>query len=431
MVLPIMFGMFSTSVVLFIDAAFVSRLGTVAFDAMGNASLFYITLYMTAMGISEGGQILIARRYGESKPHSIGLIWQHTLITLVAWIMILMLISAFVLPAVFLATVSNKDIGESMISFLSIRQFGYIFATLQLGANCLLIGTGRTKVLYVSTAIVAGVNIVLDYALIFGHFGIPEMGMEGAALASVIAEACGGIFLIAHVFSNKTLQNFGIRIRNSIEFNIFRSLFKVSMPLMIQGFLSVGGWTFFFMMIEQMGPHELEVSQVIHKLYFLALIPIIGFNAATKTFVSNQMALHDPAKVVQVVKRILLMNLIVLLFFVHGNLLYPEFLIGMVSSNSGLLEDAVPVLILITGSIFVHGLSGVLLNTISGTGQTRVSMYIEGITILVYMGFIWMGVKSWGLSLEGIWAAEYVYFICIGLLSAGWLRKGTWRKQMV
>lgn len=431
MVLPIMFGMFTSSVVLFIDAAFMSRVGTIPFDAVGNASLVYITLYMTGVGLSEGGQIIIARRLGETRLRELGRMWQHTLASLVGWMILLFFIAQFLLPTVLGPSVQDSAIREGMFDFLGIRSYGLLFGILHLSANSLLAGTGKTSPLFISTLIVAVTNIVLDYVLIFGEWGAPEMGLEGAALASVIAEAAGALFLFLFVLNAHVFQAYELRRKRNVNRRVFGRLFRVASPLMFQGFLSVGGWTFFFMMIEHMGPHELEVSQVVHKLYFLALIPIVGFNAATKTYVSNQLAQHDPSAVLKVVRKIILMNLLVLLLLVHGNILYPEFWIRVVSGNPDVLPDATKLLGLITGSIAIHGVSGVLLNAISGAGKTHISMFIEIITILVYMFYTYMSVMVWDFGLTGVWAAEYVYFVFIGILSLIWFSKGKWVKQRI
>ncbi len=90
--------------------------------------------------------------------------------------------------------VSSESIYEGTMEFLNWRIYGFFFSFINVMFRALYIGITRTKVLTINAIVMALTNVVLDYALIFGKFGLPEMGIKGAAIASVLAEASSILF---------------------------------------------------------------------------------------------------------------------------------------------------------------------------------------------------------------------------------------------
>ena len=142
---------------------------------------------------------------------------------------------------------------------------------------------------------------------------------------------------------------------------------------MAQGFLAVGAWTTYFFMIEQRGTHEIEVSQIVHKLYWLALIPMFGFAAVTRTYASNLLSLNLVSEVKKTLTKIMIANYLFLLLFIHGNIIYPEFWISVVYNpdihDPKVIDDTRKILFLITGSILIHAAAMVYQSLIAGAGK--------------------------------------------------------------
>lgn len=87
----------------------------------------------------------------------------------------------------------------------------------QRDVRALYIGITRTKVLTINAVVMALTNVVLDYALIFGHFGLPEMGIKGAAIASVIAEAASLLFFLIYTYITVDLKKYGLNRLRSFD----------------------------------------------------------------------------------------------------------------------------------------------------------------------------------------------------------------------
>jgi putative MATE family efflux protein len=285
--LPMMVSGFIQSIVLITDASFISRYSTDAFDALGNGGLIYITLYMMLVGMSDGSQIIIARRIGENRIDAIGRIFGTTVFTLLMIGTILFLVLRFLIPDWIISYSANKNIASLQGEFLNIRSFSLFFAVITLSIQAMLIAKGKTVVVLIAALITASTNVILAYSLIFGNFGLPRMGIEGAALASTLAEACSMTFLIIYLYFSIERREYRLFSYFSFQWKSFKELLKVGSPLLIQGFVALATWTLFFTWIEQKGHFDLTVSQNIRAIYFLAFVPIWGFAGTTKTYISQ------------------------------------------------------------------------------------------------------------------------------------------------
>jgi putative MATE family efflux protein len=424
-----MLGTFIQSIVMITDASFLSRYSTVSFDASGNAGLIYVTLFMGLAGLGDAGQIVMARRIGQNLKEKINGFLQSNFLTLLFFATLFYFIVQFLVPDMLLSYSKHEEIATEQISFLSIRSLGFFVATLLLSLNAFFMAVGKTWVIMLSTALFAGTNIVLDKLFIFGFGNVPAMGIEGAALASVIAEAAAVLVLIIALIVSKERENFQLFKLLDIKIQHVKKLLSIGLPLMIQGFFALATWTVFFTWIEQSSSYDLTVSQNIRAVYFLAFVPIFGFGSTTKTYIAQYMDQKEPALIPITLKRIQLLTMLFLLLFFHGALLYPETLISVINPNEAYLEDSADVLRLVFGSILIFGFTTPYFQTINGSGNTRVTLIIEITAIVLYLIFAYLFIKVWNWNIFPVWSVEYIYFGAIGLFSLFYLRFFDWRKK--
>src|SRR5687767_15071401 len=144
-----------------------------------------------------------------------------------------------VAPIVLRASIENKELAEQAISFLYIRIWGLPLLYLYIMRNALLVGTNQTRFLVWGALSETLVNIFLDYGLIYGHFGLPHLGFNGAAYASIIAEGAGLIviyFVIQWMGINKSLALFE---DVTFDFSIAKLILVQSSPLILQYAISI------------------------------------------------------------------------------------------------------------------------------------------------------------------------------------------------
>lgn len=428
---PLMVSSFIQSVVFLTDAAFLSRYSTLAFDANGNAGLIYVTVFAALTGMSDGSQILIARRIGENRIDAIGRIFGTSAFTLMCFGLLLFMLIYFLMPQLLPLYTRNQALAEAQISFLSIRSFALLIGIVTLTIQAFFYAIGKTWVMLLSALIVAVSNVLMDYLFIFGWKFIPSMGLEGAALASTLADGLGMTFLVLFLVFSKEVKKYQLFSHFAFQWKSFIELIKVGSPLLMQSFMALATWTIFFTWIEQMGKDNLTISQNIRAIYFLAFIPIWGFAATTKTYISQYIGRQDfdALKVIQ--RRIQLLSVLFLLVFFHGAFLYPEKLIAIINPQEIYIEKSAAILRFVAGSIFIFSLASVKFQTVNGSGNTQVAFAIELICTGIYAISAFLLIKVWKLDILWVWTVEYIYFCFLGLVSIIYLRFFNWKNRLI
>lgn len=429
--IPLMASSFIQSVVLLTDSSFLSRYSTLDFDASGNAGLLYVTMFITLVGINDGAQILMARRIGQQKEQRLAKIFGSTIVINLILAFILFGIIQLFIPVALSSYSENLVLAAKQSEFISIRSFGLFFAMITLAINAYFMAIGKTRFVLMGAGITALSNILLDYSLIFGKLGLPEMGLQGAATASTIADGLGMLFLAIILVINpiqkkhELLKNLGAEKKPLVE------VFKIGSPIMLQGLIALSVWTIFFIWIEQMGTYELTVSQNIRAIYFLTFVPIWGFGATTKTYISQYIGSNKLEELSIIQRRIQLLTIIFLFVFIHGALFYPDYLISIINPEGAYIKDSSSILRMIFGSILLYGTVSVYFQTINGSGNTRITFLIELAAVIFYFIVSYLLIKVYESHIFWVWIVEYVYFGIIGILSILYLRKANWKTKQI
>jgi len=200
-----------------VNNIFLGGLGQRELAVAGITGVYYLIFAVLGQGLNNGLQALISRRAGENKLDDIGVLFaQGVRISLVLSV-IGILLTWWLAPIILRATLSDSKSAEMAIEFLQIRVLGLPFLYLYQMRNALLVGINQSKFLIVGTATEAVINIVLDYGLIYGHFGLPVMGFNGAAVASIISEIAGLLVIFLIITNNQIIRS--LRLFQQIRYN--------------------------------------------------------------------------------------------------------------------------------------------------------------------------------------------------------------------
>lgn len=429
--LPMMVTGFIQSIVLLTDASLIARHSTAAFDAVGNAGLLYVTLYMCLAGMADGAQIIIARRIGQDRPDLIGQVFGTTVWVLMTLAVLLFMVLYFIMPSLVYTYSAQKEIAELQGIYIEQRSFSLFFAMITLSIQSFFLAEGKSWVVLVTSLLTASSNALLAYLLIFGEWGLPELGIQGAALASMIADAIGMLSMLGFLWFSQERVKYKLLAYFKLHSGSLKELLKVGSPLLLQGFSALATWTLFFTWLEQKGTFDLTVSQNIRSIYFLAFVPIWGFAGTTKTYISQYLGAQKFEQIPLIQRRIQLLTLGFMLLTFHGAVLYPEAMIRMVNPAEAYVAKSADILRLIAVSILVFGFISVYFQTIHGSGNTLHSMLIEFFTVGVYALFCYLFIKVWNLDIFWIWTVEYIYFGLLGLISILYLKNVAWQNKKV
>ncbi|UTW61115.1 MATE family efflux transporter [bacterium SCSIO 12741] len=428
---PIMVSGLSMTLVNLTDTLFLSKLGEKELGGVGNAGLIFFLLVFIGMGFNTGSQIMISRRNGERNYASIGSLYQHVSFFLLLWGILIFTFLHTGLSEVLQYLVESDDIRDINVRFLESRSFGVFFNFINITFFAVYIGTTKTKIIGIVTPITALINVALDYCLIFGKFGFPAWGVEGAAWASNLAELTATLILISYTIWGLDHRKYRLFQWQGLDRDRFMRMFKISTPLMIQNTISFSAWLGFFMIIEHLGTDELAVSHMVRSLYMVLIIPVLGLGDTANTLTGNLMGqglsnhVYTLLKRTNVVGLAIAAGLLPLYFIFGGNLLAPF------TDRPELIEMGKPVLSIIFSVLFVFVVVIVGFRTLSGTGKTLVGLGIESISVFIYLITAWYFAHFDSVELYHPWLSEYVYFGFFASLVYLYLWKGKWQDTKV
>jgi putative MATE family efflux protein len=382
-------------------------------------------------GMADGAQIIIARRIGQQKPELIGQVFGSTTWVLIALAVGLFMLLYFLMPDAIMQYSEQKEIAKLQGIYIENRSFALFFAMLTLTIQAFFLAEGKSWVVLVTAILTASSNALLDYLLIFGEWGFPELGIRGAALASTIADGIGMLSMLLFLLFSEENKRYNLLKYFKFDLQSVKELLRVGSPLMLQGFSALATWTLFFTWLEQKGAFDLTVSQNIRSIYFLAFVPIWGFAGTTKTYISQYLGAQKFDQIPVIQRKIQLLTVIFMLCTFHGALFYPESMIRMVNPAEAYVAKSADILRLIAVSILLFGFISVYFQTIHGSGNTLHSMLIEFFTVGVYSIFCFLFIKVWALDVYWIWTVEYIYFGVLGLVSIIYLRTTKWQNKQV
>lgn len=428
---PIFLTLIAQNIINVTDTAFLGRVSEVALGASAIGGVFYIAIYFVGFGFSQGAQIMIARRNGERNFGAIGLIFNNALIFNLVLALAITFLSYLSIPFLIRYLVRSDSIYHATVEFLNWRIVGFVFAFLNVVFRAFFVGITRTKVLTIAAVVTAITNIFLDYVLIFGKFGFPELGIAGAAIASMIAELASLLFLVLATLKLSDNHVFRLFKFDKVDFQTIGKILSLSIFIMFQYFISISTWFMFFIFIERLGERPLAITNIGRSLYILLMIPGSALSTTVNTLVSNMIGEGHQEQVVPFVHKSLKMVLVMLIPLMLFTFAFPQLFARIYTNNLELVVASLPTLRVISVAMIFCGLSNILFNAISGTGNTRSAFLIEFVTLFFYIAFVYYTAVLMHASVEIVWFSEFVYWIIIGGLSYWYLKNGNWRKKVV
>ncbi len=431
MSLPIAFSIIVPQLNFITNNIFLGGLSTQALGVAGVTGVYYLLFAMMGVGLNNGVQMLISRRAGENRLDEISkLFWQGVRLAIIFAVAGIVL-TLFIAPTILHYSLHDAERYNMAIDFLRIRIWGLPFLYLYQMRNALLVGTNQTKYLVIGTATEAGINILLDWLLIYGHWGMPKLGFNGAAIASVIAE-CSGlvvIYAVIHVKGiGKQLQLFTHRAFDKTSTLL---ILKKSSPLILQLALSIGSWEFFYILIEHHGAMDLAISNVMRNVFGFFGCITWAFASTTNSMVSNVIGQGLQNRVKELIYKILKLNLLFALgVCVLLNVLSVPFL-SIFQQGDVFIQQAIPVLRTISAAMILMSISVIWFNAVIGTGNTRITLYIELAAIILYCIYVYIILEKLNLSIIYGWMSEWLYWTVLLVPSIIYIHSNQWKDKKV
>lgn len=402
-----------------------------ALAVAGITGVYYLIFAAIGYGLNNGMQALIARRAGENRPEEIGKIFNQGILIGLLVAATGIILTYTLTPFLFSLIIHDPEVHKKALDFLFIRIWGLPFLYIYQLRNALLVGTNQSKYLVAGTLAETLANIGLDYLLIFGLMGFPELGFNGAAVASVIAEFIG-MFVIFLVIRQKGIsKRFGLFQEFKWNKENSKLIWSMSSPLMFQHAISIISWQFFFLLTEHHGDMALKVSNVMRNIFGVFGCVTWAFAATTNAMVSNVIGQNRQAEVPLLLKKIIRLSSGFALFACIILNIFPETFLSIFGQGDDFTVAAMPVLRVVTIAMLFMSFSIVTLNAVTGSGNTRITFLIELFAIIMYCAYVYIVSEYYFLPIKYGWMSEWLYWSCIFLPSFFYIRSGKWKGKVI
>lgn len=408
------------------DTIFVGQLGNTQLEAIGFASVFYSVLFMMGFSFTRGTQLLIARRLGEMNRKEVGNIMDNTLIALTLVAAVLFMLIKFNLRAILGFMLNSEEVINQCEEFLNYRMWGLIPSFLSFVFIAFYSGIGQTVILALSVGLMTFLNITLNYGLVYGKLGLPEIGIGGSGMATAISETIAVAVLVGGTFYKSRNKEYSLFKFAKFDTAVLLQMAKISVPLMLQSLAAVGAWLLFFSRIEiALGPERLAVSSIYRQLILFFTIPTWSLGSTANTIISNLVGQRDFEGVKIAIRRISIISFGFAVFSTIIIYLFPYFFVEIfVNEFQGVevIPLAVEALPVIFGVFIMMAFGNILYNGVISLGDIFVALAIELVVVAVYIAyFMYVLNQPWG-SIWWVWTAEWVYWFVMIVCSLAYLK---------
>lgn len=271
-----------------VDLIMVGKLGAAAVAAVGMAGMIYWVLSALAIGLSVSVTAVVARSYGGGNREEASLALGQTLTLAVAVSVVVAALTIFLAPRIFGLFGMEPDVEALSVSYLRILSVGMVFFAVVAVASAALRGAGDTRTPMIVGLIANIVHIAINYLLIFGKWGFPKMGSDGAAIgtaASMIAAAAVYMWLHfrGHVVLKLKWSDFGW------DSNRARQAIRLGLPAAAEQMVLQFGLLVYVKFVVGYGTLAFAGYQVGMRVLSLSFIPNMGFSMAAATLIGQNL----------------------------------------------------------------------------------------------------------------------------------------------
>ena len=434
--LPLVVSMTSHTVMLFTDRLFLGRYSVDAIAAATPAGLLAFMFMCFFSGVVGFANTLIAQSVGAGRRSRMARsLWQAVYFAVFAGIVLAVL--SFSGDFIFRMAGHNAQVRGQETIYFSILMQGAIFALLHDALLCFYSGQGLTRpIMFINLAGVL-VNIPLDYVLIYGVAGFPEMGVAGAAIATILGHVLMLVLYALLVFSRANNKNFGIWRERRFDFGLFRKLVRFGTPAGIQFFIDIFAFTYFLLIIGRLGREALAATNIAFALNSIAFMPMIGFSIAVSSLVGQAIGRGRPEDGVVATRSALYLTFAYMWLVAFLFVLFPESLCGIFltagdDKNSAVLSTAAVLLRFVAFYSLLDGLNVIYSGALKGAGDTAfIGWTIVILSLLLIIIPVYLTVVVWHAGLYAAWAWATLY-VCVLACAFWWrFRQGTWKSFRV
>ncbi|MDU4046470.1 MAG: MATE family efflux transporter [Peptoniphilus harei] len=351
---PIVVSMFIQSMYNLVDSYYIGKINEEAFTAISIAFPIQNIMIGIAVGTGVGMNSLISRYLGEKNYEKSNRTAETGLALAIIYGIILLILSRF-LPRPFLsAQTTNENIIAYGIDYLQIVMGLSIGVFTQIFLERTLQSTGRSIFTMLTQLIGAVLNIILDPIFIFGYFGLPAMGVKGAAIATVTGQIIGALF--GSFFEYKFNKEITIK-KPVLDLDIVKGIYVVGVPSMIT--ITIQSFTIYVLnkMLSEISTSAIAALGAYFKVQSFVFMPIFGVNNGLVPIVAYNYGAKNKDRIIKTIKLAFITVTFMMIFVSAIIIIFPRELLGIFSASGKMLEIGIPMLRICALSYVFAGVS--------------------------------------------------------------------------
>ena len=414
-----------------VDIWFVARLGASAVATVGLTETFLFLLYAIAIGLAMAVTAVVARRIGEGDRRAAAISAAQAL-----WIAVLVSLPFSVAGIVWARELLQLMGAEAWTLTHGVRYMQWMLGSnvvimLLFVCNAIFRGAGDAAVAMRVLWVANGLNIVLDPILIFGLGPIPALGVEGAAIATVIGRGTGvamQLWILLRGSRHIRVAASQLGLDAATAWNVVRT----SLGGIGQMIVAMTAWIFLMRILAAIGSEAVAGATIAMRLMMFTLMPAWGMSNAAATLVGQNLGAGEPGRAEASVWRIGWYNMVFtvavsVLFF-----LFPRELIGIFTDERAVIDVGAEWLRVLSYSYFVYGWWMVAVQAFNGAGDTITPTKINLVFFwLIQIPLAWLLALHFDLQATGVFWAVFVSETSVGLFTLSLFARGGWKTARV
>lgn len=376
MALPMMASMLVQALYNIVDSIFVSRINEEALTAVSMAAPIQTMMIGVATGTAVGVNALLARKLGEKKPEEANLCANNGMF-LAALSFVVFFIVGILFSEVFIGAQTDNALiisyGGTYLSICLVGSFGFFMYMM---VERILQGTGRTGLTMYTQLLGSIVNIILDPVLIFGIGPFPEMGIAGAAVATVIGQWAS--FILALILNAKYNHDIKFTFRKfRPDGTLIKEIYVIGIPVILMN--CIGSVLTFCMnlILTSFTATATAVYGVYFKLQTFVFLPVMGINNALLPIASYNLGAKKGDRIMEALRfSILCAAILMIIGLIIVQLFAAQFL-GLFNASETMLEIGIPALRIISTHFIFAGFIVVIAPFFQALGYSYISMIVS------------------------------------------------------
>ncbi|RHW22717.1 MATE family efflux transporter [Pseudomonas jilinensis] len=417
-------GMLSQSLLNLVDAAMVGSLGKEALAGVGLGSYANFMAIALVMGLGAGVQAMVARRRGQGRETEVAAPLNEGLLIAALLAVPLTLLCWFNAERIIGFLSSDQGVVEIGVDYFHWRSL----AIIAVGANFAFRGYWngiRESGLYLRILVVMHLaNVAISYGLIFGKFGLPEMGAEGSGLGTCIAMFLGSALYLSITLRRGRAHGF---LQARPQFSGIVSMLRLSMPNSLQQLFFATGITTLFWIIAQVGTAELAIAHVLVNLALFLILPGVGLGMAATTLVSHSLGANKPEDAYRWGWDVVRVAAVALFIMGMPFWLAPHFVLSLFTQDPALIALGEWPLRITGLGMTLDATALVLTQALLGAGASRTVMSVNlGSQWLIFLPCAYLAGPVLGGGLLLIWLLQSGYRALNSIIFAIMWRRRHW-----